>query len=154
MRTGAKLLLTAVLLIGGCRPVDRPQEEPPGVEPLVVTSENFETLVLQSEQPVFVDCWAPWCQPCVQFEPAIRELAEMFEGRAVVAKLNVDQNPLLARRLQIEGLPTFLFFHRGELVERVEGIRPLPDLADRLERLIGAEGATQSEEPRAESNDS
>ena len=104
---------------------------------LNVTTENFETEVLQSEVPVLVDLWATWCAPCRQIAPMIEEIAGEYEGRAKVAKIDMDQNRELAAQLQIQAVPTLLFFKGGEVVDRVIGVKPKTELTQRLDGLIG-----------------
>ena len=91
---------------------------------LHLTDAAFNEEVLQSDQPVLVDFWAPWCGPCKALGPTIDELAEDQEGRAKVGKLNVDENPETSRQYAVSSIPTVLLFHRGEVVERFVGIRP------------------------------
>lgn len=103
---------------------------------LTLTAENFDAEVLQSDVPVLVDFWAAWCGPCRIMNPIVDELAEMFEGRAKVAKLNVDQEDSLALQYHVMAIPTLIFFHRGERVATIEGVAKTEDLAAKLEALI------------------
>ncbi len=91
---------------------------------LHLTDATFNEDVLQSDRPVLVDFWAPWCGPCKALGPTIDELAEDQEGRAKVGKLNVDENPETSRHYAISSIPTVVLFHKGEVVERFVGIRP------------------------------
>jgi thioredoxin 1 len=88
---------------------------------LNLTDENFEAAVLRSKEPVLVDFWASWCQPCRMIAPFVEEAAEQFAGRARVGKLDVDQNAAVAERYGINGIPTLLVFKDGRVVEQRVG---------------------------------
>lgn len=96
----------------------------------VITSQNFEKEVLQSEQPVLVDFWATWCGPCMRQAPIVEELAE--EGYAV-GKIDVDQEPELAQKFHIMSIPTLLIFKDGKEVDRVVGLTNKETLKGMLE---------------------
>jgi thioredoxin len=100
------------------------------------TDESFAQ-VLQSagNKPVLVDCWAAWCGPCRMLAPTIEELGEEANGRWVVAKLNVDENPRVAGQFQIASIPTILLFKHGSLVDQIVGLQPKTALESRLARL-------------------
>ncbi len=100
---------------------------------LVVTNSNFEGEVLKSDKPVMVDFWAPWCGPCKTIGPVIDEIANEYNGRAVVGKINVDDEGELARKYRVMSIPTLLFFKNGEVVERLIGARPKSDLTKILD---------------------
>lgn len=106
---------------------------------LTLTDQNFSDEVLNSDQPVLVDFWAAWCGPCRVIAPVIEELAGDFEGRAKVAKVDVDQNPQTAMNYNVRSIPTLLFFKDGRVVDQLIGTAPKKVLAERLESL-----ATQS----------
>ncbi len=103
---------------------------------LHLTDATFNEEVLQSDQPVLVDFWAPWCGPCKALGPVIEELAEDQEGRAKVGKLNVDENPETSRQYAISSIPTVLLFHKGEVVERFVGIRPKEQYVKAMAALV------------------
>lgn len=104
-------------------------------KPLTVTDSNFKSEVIGSDQPVLVDFWATWCGPCRMIAPMIEELADQFEGRAKVAKLDVDQNPQTAMQFGIRSIPTLLFFKDGQVVDQLIGASSKKALAEKLESL-------------------
>ncbi len=110
---------------------------PAAVGPIHVSDETFEELVLHSPLPVMVDFWAPWCGPCRMIAPIVEELAVKYEGRAVIAKINTDENPEVPADLGIMGIPTLILFQDGEEVDRVVGFAPSHALEDKLKALIG-----------------
>ena len=101
-------------------------------EPIHVTDETFEELVLGAEQPVMVDFWAPWCGPCRMIAPVVEDLARAYDGRAVMAKINTDENTYTPSRFGIMGIPTLILFKDGEEVDRVVGFAPRKTLEERL----------------------
>jgi thioredoxin 1 len=106
---------------------------PPGNGyPVVVTDSNFEQVVLRSSQAVLVDFWAAWCGPCRMVAPSVEQLAREFDGRAVVAKLDVDANQRTAGRYHIRSIPSLLIFRNGQVVDQILGAQPLPVLRQRL----------------------
>lgn len=102
---------------------------------LELTNENFDASVLQAETPVFVDFWAPWCGPCKMMSPIVEELAGEIEG-AVIAKVNVDENPALAQKFNILSIPTYLIFKGGQVVDQFSGSMGKEDLKARIEKHI------------------
>jgi thioredoxin len=96
-----------------------------GGHPVEVTDATFARDVLAAgPTPVLLDCWAPWCGPCRMIAPVLEQLAAEAGGRFVVAKLNTDENPRVARQLQIDAIPTMLIFKNGQLVDRLVGLQP------------------------------
>ena len=90
----------------------------------VLTKDNFKTEVLESQIPVLVDFWASWCGPCRMLGPVISELAEEYEGKVKVGKVNVDEEEELAMEYNIQSIPTVLLFKGGEVVEQSLGFKP------------------------------
>ena len=86
-----------------------------------VNDSNFDAVVLQSQLPVLVDFWAPWCGPCRAIGPIIDELANEYEGKLSVVKLNVDESPAMPSKYGIRAIPTLILFKNGEIVEQVTG---------------------------------
>lgn len=102
-----------------------------------VTEDNFEAEVIAIPGKVLVDFWAEWCGPCKMIAPAVSQLAAEFAGRAVVAKLNVDENPRTPARFSIQGIPTLLIFRNGQVVDQIVGAQSPQVLRQRLARAAG-----------------
>ena len=103
---------------------------------LNLTDADFDAQVLGADKPVLVDFWAQWCPPCRALGPTIEELAEDFAGRAVVAKVDVDQANQVAARFGISSIPAIKFFVGGKVVDEVVGLQKKSALAERLEALL------------------
>jgi thioredoxin 2 len=101
----------------------------------MVTDSTFETEVMSYPGVVLVDCWAPWCGPCKMMGPILDQVAREYAGRAKIAKINVDQNPLISARYNVLSIPTLLFFKSGQLVNNVPGAVQKPEI-DRILRGI------------------
>jgi len=103
---------------------------------VVINSENFEEKVLKSDKPVMVDLWAEWCGPCRAIAPYVEQLAEEYEGKAVVGKIDIESNPEIANTYSIRNIPTILFFKNGEIVDKQVGLTAKATLAGKLDALL------------------
>ncbi|MGK7952459.1 MAG: thioredoxin [Xenococcaceae cyanobacterium] len=101
-----------------------------------VTDSSFKEDVLDSEVPVLVDFWAPWCGPCRMVAPVVEEIAEQYEGKVKVVKLNTDENPQVASQYGIRSIPTLMIFKGGQRVDMVVGAVPKTTLANTLEKYL------------------
>lgn len=105
-------------------------------KPLEVTTENWSSAVMDSDKPVLVDFWASWCQPCMRLAPTLEELADDFEGRALIAKVNVDEQRSLGALWQVMSIPALMFFKDGAKVDELIGSHPKKTIAAKLEGLL------------------
>ena len=103
---------------------------------LEITDANFEELVLKAEKPVLVDFWAEWCGPCRMIGPVVEELHGEYEGKAVIGKVNVDNNPSVSAQFGVRNIPTILFIKGGEVVDKVVGAVPKTQLASKLDAIL------------------
>ncbi len=101
-----------------------------------LTAQNFDSEVTNSNVPVLVDFWAPWCGPCQMLGPVIEEVAEEYKGKAKICKVNVDEESELASKNAIVSIPTVIIFNNGKAVERVVGAHSFDDYADLLDKFI------------------
>lgn len=126
------------LLMGPLSVSDAAQAEAQWVK--AVTKANFESYVLKSSKPVLVDFWATWCGPCRMYGPVVDKVAEEYKGRLRVARVDIDQNPDLARGYRVEYVPTSFLFFKGKAVHRWVGVTAQDDLEEQIEAVIKKEG--------------
>ena len=103
---------------------------------LEITDATFDEVVLKSSQPVLVDFWAEWCGPCRMIGPLINEMSKDFEGKALVGKVNVDQNANVSAQFGVRSIPTVLFIKNGEVVDKSVGAVPKATLEAKLNALL------------------
>ena len=101
-----------------------------------LTDANFDELVINSNKPVLVDFWAEWCGPCRMVGPIVEELSKDYAGKAVVGKVDVDNNPGISARFGIRNIPTLLFFKNGQVVDKQVGAVPKSALANKLQAQL------------------
>ena len=104
----------------------------------VITDANFQTEVLQSKTPVLVDFWAEWCGPCKMLAPVIDRIAQANEGKIVVGKLNVDENPETPQHYGIQGIPTLMIFKNGGLVNQLVGYQSQENIQKAIDEVVTA----------------
>lgn len=105
-------------------------------KPITVDEKTWEQEVVNAKGLVMVDFWAVWCGPCKMVAPIVDELSQEYEGRLKVAKLNTDENPGVASRYQIMGIPTLLIFKDGKPVDKIVGAAPKKQFKDKIESLL------------------
>lgn len=110
-----------------------------------ITDNTFNELVPKSSVPVLIDFYGDGCGPCNVLGPVIDELAEEYDGRALVAKVNTSYNPGLSQYFKIKSVPTMMIFHQGKLMERFQGLIPKPNLEEILDEYIAMKPSTEEE---------
>ncbi|MCY3739215.1 MAG: thioredoxin [Gemmatimonadaceae bacterium] len=105
-------------------------------DPIVLTDDNFESEVLESDRPVLVDFWATWCGPCRMVSPIVEELAGEYLGRAKVGKLDVDSAQKTAQEYGIRSIPTLLIFREGKVADQVIGAVPKVQITEKLDAAL------------------
>lgn len=108
-----------------------------GEKSIKATSGTWEQEVLQSDKLVLVDFWAVWCGPCQMVAPVVEEIAGEYEGKLKVVKLNTDENPDIASKYRIMGIPTLMFFKNGSAIDQVVGAVPKSQLKSKIDALLG-----------------
>jgi thioredoxin 1 len=103
---------------------------------LEFTDANFDELVMKSDKPVIVDFWAVWCGPCRMVGPIVEEIGKEYEGKVVVGKVDVENNPGTASKFGIRNIPTLLYIKNGEIVDKVVGAAPKQQLVKKLEAIM------------------
>ncbi len=106
-------------------------------EPIELTEDNFTSEVLEADMPVMIDFWAPWCGPCHMVAPIIEDLANKYEGKIKVAKVNLDESPALASEYGVRSIPAIFIFNNGEIAERTVGVQPEDTLSAMIDRVLG-----------------
>ncbi len=106
------------------------------MKPITITDDNFETEVLNSENPVLIDFWAAWCGPCRIIAPIVEELATEYSGKAKIGKLDVDDNQQTAIKYGVRSIPTLLTFKGGELKETIIGAVPKGQIVQKLNSVV------------------
>ena len=101
-----------------------------------ITDKNFETEVINSDVPVLIDFWAPWCGPCRAIGPVVDELARDYSGKLKVVKMNVDDNPKTPSRYGVRGIPNLILFQNGEVKEQIVGAVPKAQLVKVIDRVV------------------
>jgi thioredoxin 1 len=105
-------------------------------DPIVLTDDNFESEVLESDRPVLVDFWAAWCGPCRMVSPIVEELVGEYDGRAKVCKLDVDSAQKTAQGYGIRSIPTLLIFREGRVADQVIGAVPKSQITEKLDAVL------------------
>jgi thioredoxin 1 len=105
-------------------------------KPVTINDSDFDEMVLQAETPVLVDFWAPWCRPCLMAAPVLEELAEEYNGRITIAKLNVDQNQRAAVKYGIMAIPNLIIFKEGQPFSQIVGYKPKAELKRDLDAAL------------------
>ena len=103
---------------------------------LEINDDSFEKLVIESDKPVMVDFWAPWCGPCKAIAPTVEALEKEFGDKITFVKINVDDNPISPSKYGIQAIPTLIFFKNGEVAEQITGMVPKQNLEDVIQRII------------------
>ncbi|MBL8050061.1 MAG: thioredoxin [Anaerolineales bacterium] len=109
-------------------------------EPIHISDDVFEKVVMQSEVPVIVDFWAPWCNPCKMIAPTLDKLAKEMEGKILIAKVNTDDHAEWMQKFGIQGIPTLLFVSGGKVVHRQVGALPEKMLRDVVSQFMDVVG--------------
>ena len=101
-----------------------------------LTEDNFTSKVLEADKPVLIDFWAPWCGPCHMIEPIIENLADRYDGKITVGRVNLDEYPAIAMEYGIRSIPAIFIFNGGQVAERTIGVQPEDSLAAMIDRVL------------------
>lgn len=102
-----------------------------------LTDANFDEIALGSDKPIMIDFWAEWCGPCRMVAPIVEEISNEYGDKAVIAKVNVDENPNISMKFGIRNIPTIVFIKNGELVDKSVGAVPKNVLTEKLDNILG-----------------
>jgi thioredoxin 1 len=103
---------------------------------MIFNEANFEQEILESDVPVLLDFWAPWCRPCNAMTPVIEELEKEFEGKAKVGKINIDEESEIAKRHSVSAIPSFVLYKGGKIVKTIVGVQTKNNLKELVEELM------------------
>lgn len=109
-----------------------------------LSTANFTATLEGTDLPVVIDFWAPWCAPCLTLAPTIDQLAKQTQGRAIVAKVNIDENPNLAQTYGVQSIPTILFIKKGTVLTQLRGVHSIDTLMTTLESSMGGKSDTSA----------
>ncbi len=107
-----------------------------GENVVIVSEDNFESQVVNGGQPALVDFWADWCQPCKMLAPIVEELADEYKDKVLVGKVNVDDNPAIATKFGIRGIPTLLLFKDGKVVQQLVGVKSKAEIQKLIDETV------------------
>ena len=107
-------------------------------DPIEITDENFQTEVLNSETPVLVDFWADWCQPCKMIAPVVEQIAEEYDGKVKIGKLDVDTNQQTSQAMGIRGIPALIIFNNGKPVDQIIGVVPKSIIQKKIDEVLAS----------------
>ncbi|KAA1295804.1 MAG: thioredoxin [Chloroflexi bacterium] len=107
-------------------------------DPVEITDENFQQEVLNSETPVLVDFWADWCQPCKMIAPVVEQIAEEYDGKVKIGKLDVDSNQQTSQAMGIRGIPALIIFNNGKPVDQIIGVVPKSIIQKKIDEVLAS----------------
>tara|TARA_B100000700_G_scaffold242116_1_gene269627 strand:- start:40 stop:369 length:330 start_codon:yes stop_codon:yes gene_type:complete len=107
-------------------------------DPVEITDENFQQEVLNSETPVLVDFWADWCQPCKMIAPVVQQIAEEYDGKVKIGKLDVDSNQQTSQAMGIRGIPALIIFNNGKPVDQIIGVVPKSIIQKKIDEVLAS----------------
>ena len=107
-------------------------------DPVEITDQNFQQEVLNSETPVLVDFWADWCQPCKMIAPVVEQIAEEYDGKVKIGKLDVDSNQQTSQAMGIRGIPALIIFNNGKPVDQIIGVVPKSIIQKKIDEVLAS----------------